>query len=139
MILVDTSVIIDFLRNQDNERVVLFEGIIAKRVPWGISEYIYQEVLQGSRDEREFEKLKEYFDTIPIYFLKYGKVSFERAAMLNVRCRRSGITIRSTIDLLIAETAIENDVSLLHNDSDFEHMSKVITELRQYKEKFILP
>ncbi|MFA4846379.1 MAG: PIN domain-containing protein, partial [Patescibacteria group bacterium] len=122
MILVDTSVIIDFLRNQKNERVALFDDIIEKRIPWGINEYVYQEVLQGSRDEREFEKLREYFDTIPMYFLKYGKVSFERAAMLNVLCRKSGVTIRSTVDLLIAETAIENDVSLLHNDNDFDSM-----------------
>ncbi len=136
MILVDTSVIVDLLRNQTNRKVELLDDIIEKRIPWGISEHIYQEVLQGSRDQIEFEKLKEYFDTIPIYFLKFGKVSFERAAMLNVRCRMSGITVRSTIDLLIAETAIENDLSLLHNDSDFENMSRIITELRQYKEKF---
>jgi predicted nucleic acid-binding protein len=137
VILVDTSVIIEFLRTQNNEKTRLFEDLIEHRIPWGINEYIYQEVLQGSKDEREFEKLKEYFDTIPVYFLKYGKNSFERAAMLNVRCRRSGVTIRSTIDLLIAETAIENDVSLLHNDSDFDHMSKIIVELRPYKKTFI--
>ena len=136
MILVDTSVVIDLLRNQKNQKVDFFEDIMEKRLPWGISEYVYQEVLQGSRDLPEFEKLKEYFDTIPIYFLKFGKTSFERAAMLNVRCRMSGVTIRSTVDLLIAETAIENDLSLLHNDNDFENMAKVISELRQYKEKF---
>jgi len=136
MILVDTSVIIDLLRNQKNGKVELLDDIIEKRIPWGISEYVYQEVLQGSRDLFEFEKLKEYFDTIPIYFLKFGKASFERVAMLNVRCRMSGITVRSTIDLLIAETAIENDLSLLHNDSDFANMTKIITELRQYTEKF---
>ena len=137
MILVDTSVIIDFLRNQKNKRTELFEDTIEKRIPWGINEFIYQEVLQGSKDENEFERLKEYFDTIPVYSLKYGKVSYERAAMLNVRCRRSGVTVRSTIDLLIAETAIENEVSLLHNDSDFENIGKIVVELRQYKEKFI--
>ena len=136
MILVDTSVIIDLLKKQKNEKVEQLDDIIERRIPWGISEYVYQEVLQGSRDESEFERLKGHFDTIPVYFLKFGKTSFERAAMLNLRCRRSGITIRSTIDLLIAETAIENDVALLHNDVDFENISKVITELRQYREKF---
>jgi predicted nucleic acid-binding protein len=135
MILVDTSVIIDLLRSQRNAKVELLEDIMDKKIPWGICEYVYQEVLQGSRDVGEFGKLKEYFDTLPIYFMKFGKASFERAAMLNIRCRKSGITIRSTIDLLIAETAIENDVALLHNDSDFDNMGKVITELRQYREK----
>ena len=135
MILVDTSVIIDLLRNQKNIKVELLEDIMDKRIPWGICEYVYQEVLQGSRDVDEFERLKEYFDTLPIYFMKFGKVSFERAAMLNVRCRKSGVTIRSSIDLLIAETAIENDVALLHNDADFDNMGKIIAELRQYREK----
>ncbi|MFZ4614772.1 MAG: twitching motility protein PilT [Rectinemataceae bacterium] len=44
----------------------------------------------------------------------------------------SGITIRSTIDLLIAKTAIENDLLLLHNDRDFTNMAKSIPELRMY-------
>ena len=136
MVLVDTSVIIDLLRNQKNEKVELLDDLLERRVPWGISEYVYQEVLQGARNVIEFERLKEYFETVPLYFLKFGKISFERAAMLNVRCRTSGVTIRSTIDLLIAETAIENEVALLHNDSDFENMNRIITELRQYNRKF---
>ena len=43
---------------------------------------------------------------------------------------KKGITIRSTIDLLIAETAIENNIALLHDDEDYVNMSKVITELK---------
>lgn len=135
MILVDTSVLIGFLRNQANTQIELLEDILDKRIPWGINEFIYQEILQGARDEKEFAKLKEYFDTVPVYALRYGKRSFERAAMLNVLCRRSGVTVRSTIDLLIAETAIENDLALLHNDDDFEHIARVVPELRIYRKK----
>jgi predicted nucleic acid-binding protein len=76
-------------------------------------------------------------ETVPFYFLQFGKASFERAALMNVRCRSSGVTVRSTIDLLIAETAIENDVSLLHSDFDFENIGRVIRELRQYHEEAI--
>ena len=137
MILVDTSVLVDFLRNKRNDKIDLFEDILEKRIPWGINEHIYQEVLQGARDEKEFEKLREYFDTIPVYSLRYGKSSFERAAMMNVTCRHSGVTVRSTIDLLIAEAAIENDVALLHNDGDFENIGRIVEELRLYKEKLI--
>ena len=57
----------------------------------------------------------------------------ERAAQVNMACRRSGITIRSTIYLLIVETAIENDLFLLHNDSDFTNMAKAIKELKIFK------
>jgi predicted nucleic acid-binding protein len=41
-------------------------------------------------------------------------------------CRKKGITIRSTIDCLIAQTALENDLILLHEDYDFDLMAKVI-------------
>ncbi len=137
MILVDTSVLIDFLRNRRTSQTVLFDDLLEKKIPWGINEYIYQEVLQGARDEGEFDKLKEYLETVPFYFLQFGKASFERAALMNVRCRNSGVTVRSTIDLLIAETAIENDLSLLHSDSDFENIGRVIRELRQYNETIV--
>jgi len=137
VILVDTSVLVDFLRNRQTSQTVLFDDLLDKKVPWGINEYIYQEILQGSRDEVEFEKLKEYLETIPFYFLKFGRTSFEQAALINVRCRKSGVTVRSTIDLLIVETAIENDVSLLHSDSDFDNIGRIIRDLRQYKEKII--
>lgn len=130
MVLVDTSVLIDFLRDRTNQKTILLDDILAKRIPWGISDYVYQEILQGSKTEKEFDSLKEYFETIPLYSLRPGRASFESAAYLNMRCRRSGVTIRSSIDLLIAQTAIENDLALLHNDSDFDHMHSVITELR---------
>ena len=56
--------------------------------------------------------------------------------MLHVVCKQKGITIRSTIDLLIAETAIENDLYLLHNDNDFQLMSKVVKNLKIYDKRF---
>lgn len=130
MILVDTSVLIDFLRGRNNPKTQLLEAILERKLLWGINDFIYQEILQGAKDEKEFNRLKEYFETAPAYPLKFGRQSFERAALLNVRCRNAGVTIRSTIDLLIAETAIENDLALLHNDSDFDNMSRVVQELR---------
>jgi predicted nucleic acid-binding protein len=52
---------------------------------------------------------------------------------LNFTCRRSVITIRSTVDLLIAETAIENNVYLLHNDNDFNNLAGIVPELKIYE------
>jgi predicted nucleic acid-binding protein len=97
MILVDTSVLIDFLKGEKNEGVLLFDDILKKKMPYGINEFIYQEVLQGSKNIAEYTKLKNYFETVPFYYLIHGKESFERAAFINFSCRRSGITIRSTI------------------------------------------
>lgn len=95
-----------------------------------INEFIYQELLQGSKDEKEFAVLKSYLMDVPLYSLKRGIQSFDNAALLNFRCRRKGVTIRSTIDLLIAETAIENNIPLLHDDDDFANMVRIITELK---------
>ena len=53
MILLDTSVLIDFLKGKDNAKVRLFEDILDQKIPWGICEYVFQEVLQGARDEKE--------------------------------------------------------------------------------------
>ena len=99
-------------------------------MPFCINGFIYQEILQGAKDEKEFTLLKSYLKDMPLYSLRLGIQSYENAALLNFRCRRKGITIRSTIDLLIAETAIENSIPLLHDDDDLVNMAKVITELK---------
>ncbi|MDD4091952.1 MAG: PIN domain nuclease [Smithellaceae bacterium] len=133
MILVDTSVLIDYLKGIENTSVSAFGKILENGTPYGINELIYLEVLQGARTITEYRKLQEYLETIPFYFLTLGKESYERAAQLNFVCRRSGVTIRSTIDLLIAQTAIENDLFLLHNDHDFTNMAKAIKALKIFE------
>lgn len=129
MTLMDTSVLINFFRGRETAGTVSFERMLAEGSPFCINEFIYQELLQGAKDEREFATLKSYLGAVPLYSLKLGVQSFENAARLNFRCRRNGVTIRSTVDLLIAETAIEHDIPLLHDDDDFVNMSRVITEL----------
>jgi predicted nucleic acid-binding protein len=133
MILVDTSVLIDYLRGSENQAVAALDGILEQGMPYGINEFIYLEVLQGARTEKEYRKLQEYFETIPFYSLGRGKESYEQAAYLNFTCRRYGVTVRSTVDLLVAQTAIENNLFLLHNDNDFTNMAKAIKELKIFK------
>ena len=133
MILVDTSVLMSFLKDQKNQTTAQFDYILDKKIPYGITTFIYQEILQGAKTDKEYRLLKEYFETIPLYHLKYGKESYEQAALLNIRCKQKGIIIRSTIKLLIAETAIENNLYLLHNDNDFINIAAVIKELKLYK------
>jgi predicted nucleic acid-binding protein len=133
MILVDTSVLVDYFKGAENKATQTLDYIIDVGMPYGINDFIYQELLQGSRTTEEFQKLKEYLESLPFYYLQYGKESFEKAAFLNFTCRRSGITIRSTVDLLIAETAIENNVYLLHNDKDFTNLASVVSELKIFQ------
>jgi predicted nucleic acid-binding protein len=126
MVLVDTSVIIDYLQGVNNEPVEKFQSILDSGIPYGINSFIYQELLQGVKTERSFNELKEYLDTQRFYRLKDQKESFAEAALIYLKCRKKGITIRSTIDCAIAQTAIENNLALLHNDSDFEKMARIV-------------
>lgn len=130
MILVDTSVLIGFLKGQIDDKTELFKEILSRDIPFGISSYTYQEVLQGARNEKEFQTLKEYLSTQQIYYLESEASTFEKAAKLYFNLRRKGVTPRSTLDMLIALTAIENNLALIHNDSDFDMMAEYTPELR---------
>ena len=132
MILVDTSVLIGYLKKLDGVPYDKLDYIIDNDIPYGICNYVYQELLQGTKNKQEHELLKEYLDTLPFYDLRYGKQSFENAALMYSNCRKKGITIRSTIDLLIAEIAIENNLFLLHDDMDFTNIAKIYESLKIY-------
>ena len=130
MILVDTTVLIDFLKGIDNSKAKLFEKVISQDYPYGLSPHTYQELLQGTRDEVEYKKLKDYLSTQRIFFLPENVETYEKAASMFFLLRRQGITVRSSIDVLIALTAIENDLLLLHNDKDYDAMAEKMPALR---------
>lgn len=125
MVLVDTSVLIDFLRGRDNKAVARFQQILDNSISFGISPLTYLEVLQGTRTEKDFTTVREYLETHRFFGLRDEKESYAAAARIYFDCRKKGITINSTVDCLIAQTAIENDLALLHNDADFERIRKV--------------
>jgi len=132
MILVDTSVLIGYFKKLEGAPYDKMDYIIDADIPYGICNYVYQELLQGSRNDREYALLSEYLNTLPFYDLRYGKRSFENAAVMYIKCRKKGITIRSTLDLIIAEIAIENDLYLLHDDMDFTNIAKADKNLKIY-------
>ena len=132
MVLIDTSVLINYLKNVEDEYSNALNTLIENHYPIGINNYIYLEILQGAKSQKEYEILKQYLSQFHFYELN-DKSSYEKAALMNVKCRTKGITIRSTIDLLIAQTAIDNDVMLLANDSDFLNIAKIIPELKIFE------
>ncbi len=132
MILVDTSVLIYFFKGVESEGSRRFRMVLQRGIPFGINSLIFQEVLQGAGSEKEYLTLKKYLETQRFYHLKEPIESFAKSAKIYLDCRKKGITIRSTIDCLIAQTALENDLLLLHEDSDFDLMAKVIP-LRFFK------
>jgi predicted nucleic acid-binding protein len=132
MVLVDTSAIIDYLRENDSEAALALQYILDNNISFGINSLIYQEVLQGVKTEKDFIRLKKYLETQKFYSLKDEKESYASAAKIYFRCRKKGITIGSTIDCLIAQTAMENNLFLLQNDSDFDRISEV-AELKMFR------
>jgi predicted nucleic acid-binding protein len=123
MILVDTSVLIDYLKGTENPATRAFHSILEKKIPYGIHNVIYLEVLQGSRTDKDFKALKTYLETQTFYDVRNGHESYAEAAHMFMALRRKGVTVRSTIDCLIALVAMENDLFLLHNDEDFARIS----------------
>ncbi len=124
MILVDTSVLINYLKNIDSGVTIEFGRVLAHKIPFGINNFIYQELLQGCRSEKDFKLLKKYLDTQTFYEFQKGRESHAEAAKMYFTLRKQGITIRSTIDCLIAQMAIENDIYLFHNDKDITRIAQ---------------
>jgi predicted nucleic acid-binding protein len=132
LILVDTSVLIGYFRGAAGEPYDKLDYLIENKMPYGICNYVYQEILQGAANKSDHASLKEYLSTLPFYDLLRGKESFEDATYMYMNCRKHGITVRSTIDILIAQIAIENDLYLFHNDNDFTNISKLYTNMKIY-------
>ena len=132
MILVDTSALVDFLRGTKSEASQRFKVVLRQAIPFGITSLIYQELLQGARSEKEYRLLRTYLETQRFYHPREPVDSYARAARIYFDCRRKGVTVRSTIDCLIAQIAMDHDLLLLHNDNDFDAMASIIP-LKIYK------
>jgi len=126
VVLVDTSVFINYLRDIDNPTTDQFQLIIDQGVSYAINNFIYQELLQGCKTEKDYKLLESYLNTQQFVDFKNGRESYAMAAKIYFKLRKRGVTVRSTIDCLIAQMAVENDCYLLHNDEDFTHMSRVV-------------
>jgi predicted nucleic acid-binding protein len=134
MILVDTSVWIDFFRGIENEAVHAFHRIIQEQIHYGITSLIYQEVLQGAQNKADFNQLANHLETQLFYHPVDPVSTSRRAARIYQECRLKGITISSTIDCLIAQIALEHGLYLLHHDKDYVRIAEHVPELRLFEE-----
>ncbi len=130
MFLVDTSVWIDYINNNNTEQVNYLDHLLSNPLAVGLTELIYLEILQGAKDQKFFDQFKTYFSGQNFYHFNDLLKSHTAAAQLYYDCRKKGITIRSTIDCLIAQCVIENQLVLLHNDKDFIELAKVAKHLK---------
>lgn len=121
MLLVDSSVWIEVLRPRTP--LVLEEiaspGDVATCFP------VMQEVLSGIREQRLFLQARDGFLALPIVEDPMGREVFEEATALYRLARRTGLTIRSSVDCLIAACALRNDLTVLHRDRDFRSLAQI--------------
>ncbi len=118
MILVDTSVWIDFLTGRDTPHRRLLHNLIEREEDICITEIILAEILQGIRDDAIYKTTKDYLLEFPIIKPK-GIELYVSAADIYRQCRKQGKTVRKTVDCIIAAIVRESRLTLLHNDSDF--------------------
>ena len=120
-ILVDTSVWVDFFNDVENPQMhylvkLLQEGRVAT------CPVILMEVLQGIRADNECKKMESYLSSLASYSI--SDQLFIDSAMLYRSARKRGITVRKSVDCLIAVTAIHYTLPLLHRDRDFDAIEK---------------
>lgn len=130
MIFVDTSVLIDLLRGKSTAAADFLARLEADEVPYAIPLLCCQEVLQGARDDTEWRLLHENLSTQRLAAPSDLPALHFEAARIFYDCRRRGITVRSSVDCLIAAQAIAAKATLLHDDEDFERIKKVRRALK---------
>jgi predicted nucleic acid-binding protein len=116
VILVDTSVWIDVLRDKSGSTRELLEERIGHDF-YVLTRFNQLELLQGAKDQAEWAKLFSYLEKQ--LYLEVEDRTWTKAARIYFELRRAGRTVRSTIDCCIAELALEHDALLLHRDEDF--------------------
>jgi len=131
LILIDTSAFIDFLNKTGSPFDREIESLISKDKETAIADIVLTEVLQGIKNDKDYAEVKKSLLSFPVYSLK-DIDSFIAAADLYRKCRKKGLTIRNTIDLLVAQIALENDLILMHNDRDFDTLADMCN-LRIYR------
>lgn len=118
MILVDSSVWVDYFRNVSTPRTDALDGMLGSEFI-AVGDLMLTEVLQGFGSERDFNKAKKLLTSLTVIDL--GGLPITIQAARNFRTLRSlGVTVRKTIDTVIATRCIENDYRLLYSDRDFD-------------------
>jgi predicted nucleic acid-binding protein len=122
MILVDSSVWIDYFRGNATPQVERLDQVLGHE-PIAIGDLNLTEVLQGFRRQRDFNLAKRLLLTLEI--VDIGGIEVAIQAAINFRLLRSlGVTVRKTIDTLIATRCIESGFHLLFSDRDFDPFVK---------------
>jgi predicted nucleic acid-binding protein len=121
LVLVDTSIWIEVFKRHAGIELSSIADLeeIATCLP------VVQEVLQGFRDESAFHVAREAMLSFPLIEAPMAESLYMEAVALYRSARRQGITVRSSIDCLIAACALRHDLTVLHHDRDFKALARV--------------
>jgi len=122
MILVDTSVWIDFFSGNDTPEVEVLDQALGKHEV-AIGDLITLEILQGFRSENDYNTAKKYLSSLTQYNMLTPELALKAAENYR-KLKKKGITIRKTTDVIIATFCIEEKHSLLFTDRDFVPFTK---------------
>jgi predicted nucleic acid-binding protein len=117
-VMVDTSVWIALFRGEPIAEVQRLKALLAANITLLLGDLILTEILQGVRIARELQQVEVAFQAYPVMTL-VGEGNARQSASYYRQLRQQGITVRKTIDCLIATWCIANQVALLHADQDF--------------------
>ena len=118
MILVDSSVWIDFFRGTSTPQTERLDSLLGIE-PLAMGDLILTEVLQGFNSERDFNQARKLLTTLDMRHIGGADIAVQAARNFRT-LRQRGVTIRKTIDTLIATRCIESDLALLYSDRDFD-------------------
>ncbi len=118
MIVVDSSVWIDFFNGASTPEVERLDGLLGV-TPLAIGDLILVEVMQGFRSERDVATARQLFRSLALLPMLGGNNAWKAAENYR-QLRRKGITVRKTIDGIIATSCIEANLPLLFSDRDFQ-------------------
>lgn len=117
MILVDSSVWIDYFNGQKTDASEYLDSVLGKEYLL-IGDLILTEVLQGFKSEKDFNTGKKLLTSLEVVDLSNQHLAIKSAE--NFRAlRKIGLTVRKTIDVVIATYCIEKNITLLQSDKDF--------------------
>ena len=126
MIMVDSSVWIDYFTGADNKQTETLDKTLGQQ-HIAIGDLILTEVLQGFRHDKDYNTAKSLFEELTLFELLGKEMEMALKSADNFRAlRKKGITMRKTADVIIASFCIDRDIPLLFSDKDFKPFVKYL-------------